>query len=128
LSAANYNVPGGYHNQARMTIQSSGTTAFALAAAVQQFNTFANAGVIDQEVLPYGAIDTSTNNSEKGWGLYSTSGSSTGGPSLTRNVFQSTNSNNLVAFSSSATQVFIDPSVADLVQLSLMAHANLGGL
>lgn len=111
-----------------MTIQSSGTTAFALAAAVLQFNTFANAGVIDQEVVPYGAIDTATNNSEKGWGLYSTSGSSTAGPSLTRNVFTSTNGGALVSFSSSGTQVFIDPSVADLVQLSLHAHALLGGL
>lgn len=111
-----------------MTIQSSGTTTFALAAAVQQFNTFANAGVINNEVIPYGAIDTVTNNSEEGWGLYASTGSSTSGPSLTRNVFQSTNGNNLVSFSSSGTQVFINPSVADLVQLSLTAHANLGGL
>lgn len=116
-------MPGGYANQARMTISSSGTGTFTLAIAVVPFNTFANAGVIDQEVIPYGAIDTATNNSEKGWGLYSAAG-----PTLTRNVFQSTNGNNPVAFSSSATQVFIDPSVADLVQLSLTAHANLGGL
>jgi hypothetical protein len=121
-------MPGGYHNQARMTIQSSGTTAFALAAAVSGFNTFALTGVVDQEVVPYGALDTVTNNSEKGWGLYAATGSSTSGPSLTRNVFTSTNGNAAVAFSSSGTQVFIDPSVADLVQLSLTAHANLGGL
>src|SRR5882724_750207 len=121
-------MPGGYHNQARMTIQSSGTTTFALAAAVTSFNTFALSGVITGETVPYGAIDTATSNSEKGWGLYTATGSSTAGPSLTRNVFQSTNGNNLVNFSSSGTQVFIDPSVADLVQLSLTAHANLGGL
>lgn len=117
-------MPGGYANQARMTIQSSGTTTFALSAAVVPFNTFANAGVIDQEIVPYGAISTAL--SEKGWGLYAATGSSIGGPSLTRNPF--TNGGVAVSFNSSDTQVFIDPSVADLVQLSLTAQANLGGL
>jgi hypothetical protein len=119
-------MPGGYANQARMTVASSGTTAFALSAAVQPFSTFANAGVIDQQVVPYGATDSVTNLAEKGWGLYSTTGSSLAGPSLTRNPF--TNGGAAVSLSSSGTQVFIDPSVADLVQLSLAAHANLGGL
>jgi hypothetical protein len=120
-------MPGGFHNQARMTIQSSGTGTFALNAAVAPFNTFANAGVIDGEIVPYGALD-GTAGSEKGWGVYNTSGSSIAGPSLTRNVFISTNSNNPINASSSNTQVFIDPSAADLIQLSLTAHANLGGL
>lgn len=120
-------MPGGYLNQARMTIQSSGTTTFALSAVVLPFNTFAQAGATDGMIIPYAAID-GTAGSEKGWGVYNTAGSSTGGPSLTRNVFISTNSNNPISASSSNTQVFIDPSVADLVQLSLTAHANLGGL
>jgi len=120
-------MPGGYHAQARMTIISSGTGTFALSVAVTNFNTFANAGVINGEVVPYGAIDTATANSEAGWGLYSTTGSSTGGPSLTRNVTQSTSAAPF-ACSSSATQVFINPGVADLIQLSLMSQANLGGL
>jgi hypothetical protein len=107
-----------------MTISTSGTGTFTLSAAVSGFNTFAQAGVLDQEVVPYGAIDTAGNLSEKGWGLYSTTG-----PTLTRNVFISTGGSTSAAnFSSSGTQVFIDPSLADLVQLSLMAHANLGGL
>ena len=113
-------MPGGYANQARMTVSSSGTGTFTLAAAVTPFNTFATAGVVDQEIVPYGAIDTTANLSEKGWGLYSASGTT-----LTRNPF--TNGGTPVNFSNSA-QVFIDPSVADLVQLSLTAHANLGGL
>jgi len=117
-------MPGGYHNQARMTVQSSGTGAFALAAAVIPFNTFANAGVLNGEVVPYGAFDASL--SEEGWGVYTTSGSSTGGPQLTRNPF--TNAGTPVALSSSGTQVFITPSLVDYVQLSLMAQANLGGL
>jgi len=117
-------MPGGYFNQARMTIASSGGTAspIALSGAVTPFNTFANAGVNDQTILPYSIVDTNVNVVEKGWGLYSATGSSLSGPSLTRNPFGS-----LVSISTGA-QVFIDPSVADLIQLSLMAHANLGGI
>jgi hypothetical protein len=115
-------MPGGYLNQARMSIATTGTGTFTLSAAVQPFNSFATAGAVDQEVLPYSVIDSTANASEKGWGLYSASG-----PTLTRNVFISTNSNNAISASSNA-QVFIDPSVADLVQLSLNAHAHLGGL
>jgi hypothetical protein len=115
-------VPGGYHNQARMSVSSSGTGTFSLLAAVPSFNTFAAAGVADQEVVPYGAIDPGSNASEKGWGLYSAAGTT-----LTRNVFTSTNGNSAINASLS-TQVFIDPSAADLVHISLAAQANLGGL
>ena len=120
-------MPGGYHNQAWMAINSSGTGAFSLVAAVVGYNTFANAGVQDNEIVHYGAIDPSTNASEAGWGVYTTTGSSTSGPSLTRNVFQSTNGNNPIS-ASQATTVFIAETSVDLVQLSLTAHANLGGL
>lgn len=117
-------MPGGYHNQARMTISSSGTGTFTLSAAVLPFNTFAQAGVIDQEVVCYSAIDTVSNTSEKGWGLYSATG-----PTLTRNPFIVTGGGTTpINASSSGTQVFIDPSVADLIQLSLMGHVHLGGI
>ena len=119
-------MPGGYFNQARMTIISSGTGTFALGSAVAPFNTFATVGIPDGTVIPYSAID-GFSASEKGWGVYASTGSSTGGPSLTRNVFTSTNSNSAI-IASNATQVFIDPSVADLIHLSLTAHANLGGI
>lgn len=120
-------MPGGYFNQARMTINSSGgtTSPLALNAAVLPFSTFATAGVADQTIVPYSINDTSVNVAEKGWGLYASAGSSTGGPSITRNAF--TNGGTLVVLSSQA-QVFIDPSVADLVQLSLVAHNSLGGV
>ena len=118
---------GGYHNQAWMTVNSSGTGAFSLVSAVTGYNTFANAGVINNEVVPYGAIDTANNNSEQGWGVYTTAGSSTGGPSLTRNPITSTNGGAAINASQSTT-VFIAEGATDLVQLSLMAHANLGGL
>ncbi len=117
-------MPGGYHNQARMTIASSGTGTFTLSAAVLPYNTFAQAGIIDGEIIPYAAVDMAFNIAEKGWGVYSAAG-----PTLTRNVFISTGgSTAAINASSSGTQVFIDPSLADLVQLSLTAHANLGGL
>ncbi len=115
-------MPGGFLNQARMTISSSGTGTFTLLAAVAPFDTFASAGAIDGQILKYGAID-GTSGSEKGWGLYSASG-----PTLTRNVLASNNSNNPINASSSNTQVFVDPDTADLAQLSLAAQANLGGL
>ena len=114
-------MPGGYVNQARMTITSSGTGTFTLGVAVSPFNTFATAGVIDGQIVAYSAIDGGTG-SEKGWGVYSATG-----PTLTRNIFTSTNSNNAID-ASRGTQVFIDPSASDLAQLSLTAHANLGGL
>lgn len=120
-------MPGGYHALARMTIISSGTTTFALGTAAASFNTFANAGAIDGEIVPYGAIDTQ-GNSEGGWGTYNSAGSSTSGPSLTRNPLASTNGGALVNFASSTTQVYIDVGVPDLVQLSLTAQAHLGGL
>ena len=104
-----------------MSISGSGTGTLTLSAAIAGFNTFATAGVFDQTIIPY-SINDGSNGSEKGWGLYSAAG-----PTLTRNVFISTNSNSPINCSSNA-QVFIDPSVADLVQLSLTAHANLGGL
>lgn len=119
-------MPGGFHNQARMSVISVGTGSFALSAAVAPFNTFANAGVVDQEIVPYSAID-GTAGSEKGWGVYASTGSSTGGPSLTRNVFTSTNGNNAIN-ASAATQVFIDLSAADAIHLSRYAHATCGGL
>ncbi len=115
-------MPGGFLNQARMSIANSGTGTLTLSAAIQPFNSFNAAGAIDQMILPYSIIDSTANGSEKGWGLYSTIG-----PTLTRNPFQSTNSNNAINASSNA-QVFIDPSVADLVHITLMAHATLGGL
>jgi|SRR5215475_13401582 len=115
-------MPGGWQNQARMTISTSGTGTFTLAAAVAPFNTFANAGIVDQQIVKYSALD-GTAGSEKGWGVYSATG-----PTLTRNVLQSNNSNNPINASSSNTQVFIDPDTADLWQLSLTAHANLGGM
>lgn len=106
-----------------MTISSSGTGTFTLSAAVSGFNTFATTGVVDQEIVPYGAIDTATNASEKGWGLYTSAGTT-----LTRNVFTSTNGNAPINASSSGTQIFIDPSAADLGHLTVFAHGNLGGL
>src|SRR5262249_23648840 len=114
-------MPGGYHNQARMSISTTGTGTFTLLAAIAPWNTFDNAGVADGEVVPYSAVD-GTANSEKGWGVYTTAGTT-----LTRNVFQSTSGNNAIN-ASSATQVFIDPSAADLLQVSLTAHATLSGL
>ena len=115
-------MPGGFLNQARMTITSSGTGPFSLGAAVAPFNSFATAGAVDGQIIKYSAMD-GTVGSEKGWGVYSAAG-----PTLTRNVLISNNANAPINASSSSTQVFIDPDTSDLASLTLMAHANLGGL
>lgn len=116
-------MPGGYHNQARMGLSSAaglGGT-FSLGAAIAPYQTFIGAGVITNETVPYSAVDGSAN-CEMGWGVFSSAANT-----LTRNVFTSTNGGSAIN-ASSATQVFITPSLIDYVQLSLTAHANLGGL
>jgi hypothetical protein len=114
-------MPGGFLNQARMSISTTGTGTFTLAAAIAPFQTFANAGAVDQQIIKYSAVD-GVAGSEKGWGLYSAAG-----PTLTRNVLLSTNGNAPIN-ASGATQVFIDPDTADLGMLNAYAQANLGGL
>lgn len=115
-------MPGGYLNQARMTISSSGTGTFTLGSGIPPYQSFSAVGVVDGQIIAYSAVD-GTVGSEKGWGVYSATG-----PTLTRNVLTSNNSNNPINASSSNTQVFIDPSASDLHQLSVIAQANLGGL
>lgn len=114
-------MPSKVVNQARMTTATVGTGTITLGTAVAPFQTFANSGVQDQDVVEYSIVD-GTANSEKGWGVYSATGTT-----LTRNVFESTNSGNPISLSGSA-QVFIDPSAESLQALALMVHANLGGI
>jgi hypothetical protein len=122
-------MPGGYLNQVRMSVGTTGTGTLALSSAISPFLTFSQAGATDQMSVEYSIVDTTGGNSEKGTGRYLATGSSTSGPALARdNVFVSTNSNALVSFSSNA-QVFVDPSAGGYnSSLVLGAHANLGGL
>lgn len=98
---------GGFFNQVRMTITSSGTGTFTMGSAVAPFVSFNTAGIVSGTPVSYSAIDGTTG-SEKGWGIYTSSDSK-----LTRNVFSSNNANNPID-ASTLTQVFIDPSNADI--------------
>lgn len=114
-------MPARLVNQARMNTNTVGTGTLTLTTAVAPFNTFATAGVLDGNTIAYSIID-GTANSEKGWGVYSSAG-----PTLTRNVITSTNGNAAIALSGTA-QVFIDPSLWDLIFLATSAHTDCGGL
>lgn len=80
---------------ARMTTTTTGTGTMTLAAA-SGFKTFAQAGVVDGQTVSY-AIEDGTNR-EVGRGVYSSVG-----PSLTRTVIASTNSDAKIALSGSAS-------------------------
>jgi len=103
------------YNLARMTTATTGTGTITLGSAATVnsvlYLSFASAGVADGEVVMYGIADT--NNSEVGYGTYTSAGTT-----LTRNVLRSTNSNNAISLSGSA-QVFI---------LGLAENAILGSV
>jgi len=95
-------------NLAKVTTATTGTGAtIALGSAVDGFLTFADAGVADGDVVPYGIRDGS--NSETGTAVYSSTG-----PTLTRTVTKSTNADAAINLSGTA-QVFITARAEDIV-------------
>lgn len=97
------------YNLARMTTSTTGTGTITLGSAVSGFLTFAQAGVQNGDVVSYGIKDG--NNSEVGIGTYSSTG-----PTLTRSVVNSTNSNNAINLSGSA-EVFITPIATSYIDI-----------
>lgn len=87
------------YNLAAMTTATTGTGTITLGSAATVngvlYLSFAAAGVSDAEVVMYSIADT--NNSEVGYGTYTSAGTT-----LTRNVLRSTNSNNAISLSGSA--------------------------
>ena len=95
------------HNRAGMSTGTSGQGTMTLSGAlgpvainVASFQSFANAGVVDQEIVQYLILDIN-GNWEVGTGTYTASG-----PTLTRVVKYSNNSNTAISLSGNA-QVFI---------------------
>lgn len=80
---------------ARVSTATTGTGTMTLGAAVSGFQTFANAGAVDGGVYFYAIKDGTA--SELGYGTYTASG-----PTLTRTVLQSTNSDNAINLSGTA--------------------------
>jgi hypothetical protein len=109
-------------NLARMTTTTTGTGTITLGAAVSGYLSFAGAGVANSDVIDYAIKDG--NSSEIGIGTYSSSG-----PTLTRTVTKSTNSNSPINLSGAA-EVFITPRAETLngaAQLSNLATVATTG-
>lgn len=97
-------------NRAWMTTTTTGTGTITLVAAVTGYQSFADAGVADGDVVQYVIVDGI--NWEIGTGTYSSSG-----PTLTRTVIESTNGDAAINLSGAA-EVFIAPLAADIPLLS----------
>lgn len=97
-------------NLARMHTGTTGTGTVTLGAAVAGHITFANAGILNGDLVSY-AIEDGTA-SEVGRGTYNSAG-----PTLTRAVLKSTNANALLSLSGAA-EVFITALAEDITQLS----------
>jgi len=93
-------------NLARMTTATTGTGTITLGSAASGFLTFAQAGVVNGDIVSYGIQDGTSR--EVGTGTYTSSGTS-----LTRSVVKSTNSNAAIVLSGSA-EVFITPVATDI--------------
>jgi len=94
-------------NRARMTTATTGTGTLTLGSAVSQYQTFADAGVLDGETRPYTIIDGT--DWEIGTGVYTASGTT-----FTRVVSESTNSDAALSLSSSGVEIFITARAEDL--------------
>lgn len=98
------------YNLARMTTATVGTGTITLGSAKAGYLSFASAGVSNGDVIAYAITDGA--NAEIGYGVYTSSGTT-----LTRNVRNSTNSNNAISLSGNA-EVAITPAAQDLVSMT----------
>jgi len=96
-------------NRAKMSTSTTGTGTITLGSAEDGYQTFADAGVANADVVRYIIEDGS--NFEIGTGTYTSSGTT-----LSRTVSESSNSNNAINLSGSAT-VFIGATAQDLSPL-----------
>ena len=93
-------------NRAKMSTSTTGTGTITLGSALSGYQTFAQAGITNGQTVRY-AIEDGTN-FEIGSGVFTSSGTT-----LTRNVTESSNSDNAISLSGSA-EVFITASAADI--------------
>jgi len=93
-------------NRAKMSTSTTGTGTITLGSALSGYQTFAQANITNGQTVRY-AIEDGTN-FEIGSGVYTSSGTT-----LTRNVTESSNSDNAISLSGSG-EVFITASAADI--------------
>lgn len=108
-------------NLASMSVTGTpGTSDFTLDTASADYNTFANAGVLDGDVVTYAAYESGVGR-EVGEGTYQTSG-----PTLVRTrVIESTNSDAKVSFGSGVV-VFVTASSEDIIGRGKILATALG--
>lgn len=94
-------------NRAKMTTSTTGTGTITLGSAVSGFQSFADAGVTDGNVVRYTIVDGTA--WEIGEGTYTATGTT-----LTRTVLESSNADAAISLSGSA-EVFIDAAAEDLL-------------
>ncbi len=94
-------------NRAKMSTSTTGTGTITLGSAESGYQTFADAGVANADVVRY-VIEDTGGAFEIGTGTYTSSGTT-----LSRTVSESSNSNNAINLSGSAT-VFIGATAADI--------------
>jgi hypothetical protein len=97
-------------NRAKMTTATTGTGTITLGSASSGYQSFADAGVIDADVVQYVIEDGSA--WEIGTGTYTASGTT-----LTRTVTESSNSGSAITLTGSAV-VFVSAVEANIVQLT----------
>lgn len=97
-------------NRAKMTTATTGTGTITLGSAVDGYQTFSDAGVVDADVVQYVIEDGTA--FEIGTGTYTASGTT-----LTRTVTESSNADAAITLTGSAV-VFVSAVEANIVQLT----------
>lgn len=98
-------------NRAKMSTSTTGTGTITLGSAEDGYQSFADAGVSDGDVVRY--VIEEGNNWEIGTGTYTASGTT-----LTRNVIESSNSDSAITLAGAAV-VFVSATVEDFTNFQI---------
>tara|TARA_S200002703_G_scaffold261_1_gene410 strand:- start:723 stop:1175 length:453 start_codon:yes stop_codon:yes gene_type:complete len=107
-------------NRAKMTTATTGTGTITLGSALDGFQTFEGSGVTNGQTVQYVIEDNA--NFEIGTGSYTSSGTT-----LTRNVTESSNSDNAINLSGAAI-VFISAVAADITSNVGITGGSISGI
>jgi hypothetical protein len=105
-------------NRAKMSTSTTGTGTLTLGSAASGFQSFADAGVVDGDVVRYVIEDGTA--WEIGQGTYTASGTT-----LSRTVLESSNSDTAISLSGTAT-VLITAAAEDVAQIKIDTYTTAG--